>query len=351
MKHILFKRISFYTHFGRIALILVVIGLVTACQPLQRTLVITSPVEVTSFTPTLPVPSASVTATKTATPTSQAAQDLQPTQATLDVDKEATAQAIALIHKELPVYNASPSYGHVGAIYEPISLTADGYHASQSSNKEGDPVIKDFLLAADITWDSEYGNAGCGFTFRSDNNQNAPDEYRVVLSRISGGRIDFYALAKGKIANTRVFYAIPYDPSFKWESGTTNRLTLGVKDNNVYIFSNTIWVGALNITDPPPEEPILPEKPVKPAPPSSDLTGKDLKEAQSAYKQAMKEYQKEYDKYSEAVNKIYADYNAMMTAYSSNDIVYNDGSVGLLAYATSGSVDCHFSNAWLWVLE
>jgi hypothetical protein len=126
---------------------------------------------------------------------------------------------------------------------------------------------------------------------------------------------------------------------------------VGVKGNVIYIFSNQVWVGVLDTTEPPPDQPILPEKPVKPAPPASDLTGKDKQEAQRDYKLALEEYRVAYEKYTEEASKIYADYDAIINAYSLNNTVYEQGTVGLLAYSTSGKVNCHFSNAWLWSFE
>ncbi len=337
-------------YFWGVVLITIMVVVFSGCQSVQTTIESTPQATATQLPPTKTIPSITVEATSTATQTSQPVQEIEATQAggkaTEDASASATATAAAPILNELPVYNASPSFGHVASIYEPITLTVDGYHASDSTYDSGALSVKDFLLAADITWDSEYGIAGCGFTFRSNGNKDAPNEYRVVLSRISGGRIYFYTLANGKVANFRDFYAIPYDPSFKWENGATNRLTVGVKGNIVYIFSNKIWVGVLDITDPPPQSPILPEKPIKPLPP-----GSDLKEAQHAYKIAMEEYLDVYEKYNEEVSKIYADYNAILAAYSSNNTVYDEGTVGMLAYSISGKVNCQFNNAWLWVMK
>ena len=327
----------------------------SACQPAQKTIQSTPPATATQPTPTKATPSVDIEATSTAAQATQQIQTISATQTSVKADEAAaarrTATAIAPILKELPVYSVKTSIGHVASIYEPITLTVDGFHASDTSYDSSAITTTNFLMAADITWDSEYGIAGCGFSFRSDGNKDTPNEYRVILSRISGGRIYFYTLANGKIANFRNFYAIPYDRSFKWENGTTNRLAVGMKDNVIYIFSNQTWVGVLDITDPPPDQPILPEKPVKPIPPGDELTGKDKEEAQREYKAALEEYRKEYEKYKEEESKIYADYNAILTAYSSNNTVFDQGTVGLLAYSTSGLVNCQFSNAWLWYLE
>lgn len=329
-------------------------GIFSACQPVQKGVLPTLTSETIQLSQTKVIPTNTIQTSVKATQTAQPTQDLTATRAIVKITKEAaqaTAIALAPIHKELYDYNARPNYGHIGAVYEPVTLTVDGYHASSSTNKAGGLEVSDFLLAADITWDSEYAIAGCGYTFRSDSNKEAPNEYRVILSRVSGGHIYFYTMAKGKIANFRDFYAIPYDPKFKWESGSTNRLTLGVKGNKVYIFSNKSLVGALDITEPPPDSPVLPKKPIKPSPPSKDLTGNDLKEAQHVYKLEMEEYEKAIKKYNEEATKIMNEYKAILAAYNSNDTVYDKGTVGMLAYSSAGMVNCQFSNAWLWVLD
>ncbi len=349
------NRIISPIYFGMILLMTIMAISISACQPASKTVVSTPKVESTQLPPTEVVPSVTTKPTDTPAPATPQVQVTEATQAEVIATEDAaagvTATAIAPILKELSLYSINPSMGSVATIYEPITLTVDGFHASDSTSGASALSASDFLIAADITWDSEYGIAGCGFTFRSDGSKDTPNEYRVVLNRISGGRINFYTLANGKIANFRDFYAIPYDRYFKWENGTTNRLAVGIKGNVIYIFSNKTWVGVLDITAPPPKAPVLPEKPLKPIPPADDLTGKDKQEAQHEYKLAMEEYRKEYEKYTEDVSKVYADYNAIISAYSLNNTVYDQGAIGMLAYATSGKVDCHFTNAWLWVFK
>lgn len=350
-------RVFLFIFLGCIATLAIL--MLSACQPVPKTGEATPQATVTQLPPTRVTPSLDISVdineTSTAVQATQRFQSLNATQtsekASEEASENATATAIAPIIKELPKYSVKPSIGYVASIYEPITLTVDGFHASDSFYDSSAISITNFLMAADVTWDSEQGNAGCGFSFRSDGNEDTPDEYRVVFSRISGGPIYFYALANGKIANYRNFYAIPYDRSFDWKDGATNRLAIGIKDNTLYIFSNQIWVGMVDITDPPPEEPLLPEKPIKPIPPGEDLTGKDKREAEHAYKFEIEEYRKAYKKYTEEEAKVYADYNAIMTAYLSNDTVYDEGTVGLLAYSISGLVNCQFSNAFLWMLE
>lgn len=327
----------------------------SACQPPQETVESTPQPSLTQLPPTRVKPSVDIIATGSAVQATQQFQTLSATQTRVkdieEISSNATATAVAPILQELPVYSVKPSIGYVASIYEPITLTVDGFRASDIFYDKSAISIDNFLMVSDVTWDSEQGNAGCGFSFRSDGNKDTPNEYRVIFSRISGGRIYYYALANGKIANYRIFYAIPYDRSFKWADGATNRFAIGIKDHKLYIFSNQIWVGAVDITNPPPDEPELPEEPEKPLPPSDELTGKDKREAERDYKYAMEEYREVYKKYKEEAAKVYTDYNAIMTAYLSNDTLYDEGTVGLLAYSISGNVNCRFSNGFLWMLE
>jgi len=338
-----------------IAIMVLMILTASACQPVQKTPVVTLQATETKLLTATVTPTLNIQATNTVIRATQQVQAQSATQtsvkATEEISANATATAIAPILKELPVYSVKPSIGYAASIYEPITLTVDGFRASDTFYDINAISIDNFLMVSDVTWDSEQGNAGCGFSFRSDGNKDAPNEYRVIFSRISGGRIYFYALANGKIANYRIFYAIPYDRSFKWADGATNRFAIGIKDHKLYIFSNQIWVGGVDITNPPPDEPELPVEPEKPLPPSNELTGKDKREAERDYKYAMEEYREAYTKYKEEAAKVYADYNAIMTAYLSNNTVYDNGTVGLLAYSISGNVNCRFSNGYLWMLE
>ncbi len=339
--------------------ILMVVTL-SACQLVQKTPEPTPNIKITQFQQTITARVQNIEATQRVAQTLQAqatqlAQAAKATQnsnvAAEDSSRNATATAAAPVLAELPFYGVDPSTGYVAWIHKPVTLTVDAYKTGDYANDYGTLTVKDFVMAADITWDTEYGVSGCGFTLRSNGDMDAANQYMVVLSRSANGHVYFSATADGKVANFRNFYANLIDPVFKWENGATNRLAVVAKGNNIQIYTNQKLVGEVDITDPPPQMPDLPEHPVKPEPPSSDLKGNELQEAKHAFKQAMDDYRDDLKKYDEKVSKVKAEHAAILKTYASQKSVYEEGFVGMLVYSYSGYVNCQFNNAWLWVIK
>lgn len=293
------------------------------------------------------------TAQAPATQTQQA-REAEATQFVVKLTEDAVAAATAALSapvmEELAVYGVDKSAGYVAWTHSPVSLSADGYHVSNSANDYADLSVKDFVLAADITWDTKYSESGCGFAFRS-NGQDAPNQYRVVLTRSTDGHLFFNAISNGKVANFRDFYVNLLDADFDWNVGAINHLAVVMRGNSIRIYSNQRMVGEVDITAPPPQSPVLPTKPEKPLPPSEDLKGKDLQEAKKAYNELMEEYKDELAKYNERVSKLMNEHNAILNAYEMMDGTFDEGLVEFLAYSSSGSANCQFNNAWLWVIQ
>lgn len=348
-----------------VALITTLLIVLSACQKAQPT------VEPATVVPTTQAPlpatstatEANLEATQWALETAQApatqtrqAMEAEATQFVVKLTEDAIAAATAAVSapmkEELATYGVDSSTGHVGWTNEPVTLSADGYHDSVFTNAHADLPVKDFVVSADITWDTRYSESGCGFSFRSDGNQDTLNQYRVVLTRSTDGHLFYNAISKGKVANISDLYVNLLDTDFDWEVGATNHLAVVVKGNIIRIYSNEKMVGEVDITTPPPKQPVLTGKPVKPEAPSSDeLSGKDLQEAKKAYKQLLEEYNDEMEKYNEQVSKLMNEHNAILNAYSLMEGTFDEGFVEMLAYSSSGSANCQFNNAWLWVIQ
>jgi hypothetical protein len=285
----------------------------------------------------------------------QFSQDVNATQGAQGVVDQAanqvTATAQAPILAELPLYGADPAAGHVAWIHPPVTLEVDQYRSGDYANEYSLVTARDFVLAADITWDTEYGTSGCGFAVRSDGETEASNQYLIILSRNANGHAYYAALADGKPANYRDFYANLPDPNFKWENGSTNRLTVAGVGEKLWVYTNYTLVGEIDTTQPPPPAPDLPEPPVKPERPDAELLENLPKQAQAAYQADMEKYQKALDEYNQMVDKIQKDHAAVVKAFRDRDTVYEEGFVGMIAYAYSGYVRCQFDNAWLWLME
>lgn len=263
-----------------------------------------------------------------ATETAQAAID--------DQSLEATAQAIAPIKSELPRYGVDPNQGQIGWIHPPEVIDIEGYLQHDYANKFMGTVAQDFVISADITWNTDYGTSGCGFVLRSDGDEEAPNQYMTLATRGANGHVVFATMAEGEVVTGQDIYAYGLDPNFQWQNDTTNRLTIVGIGDRFSIYTNDTLIGEVNPSDPPPQ-PYIPPPPVKP----EDLTDT----------QAVEKYLQEKDEYDDVVNQIRANYSARVDAFEDAEKVFEKGFVSFVAVSESGRTTCHFDNAWLWLIN
>jgi hypothetical protein len=253
-----------------------------------------------------------------------------------DVTKLATATVTAPIIAELPTYGLDASSGKVGWIHDPLTLEVSGYQQMDYGNDYMNVTAKNFVLAADLTWDTQYGDSGCGFMFRSNGDQQNPDQYMLIASRFANGRVVFMALADGELANLRHFYPKEADRSFEWQNGTTNRIAIVARDNLIEVYTNLVKIGEIDTTQ-PPKQPILPPKPAPPI----DL----LDQA------AQKAYEDQLEQYENIVQQSQANFQVAKTNFQGGKSVFTDGFLSMLALTQGGHTMCQFDKAWLWLLE
>lgn len=263
-----------------------------------------------------------------ATETAQAAID--------DQSAVATAQAIAPIKSQLPKYGVDPNQGQIGWIHPPQVIDIEGYLQYDYANKFMGTVAQDFVISADITWNTDYGTSGCGFVLRSDGNEEDPNQYMTIATRGANGHVVFATMAEGEIVTGQDIYAFWLDPNFQWQNDTTNRLTIVGIGDRFSIYTNDTLIGEVNPSDPPPQ-PYIPAPPVQP----EDLTDT----------QAVEKYRQEKEEYDEVVNQIRADYQARVDTFESSEKVFEKGFVSFVAVSESGRTTCHFENAWLWLIK
>jgi hypothetical protein len=275
------------------------------------------------------------TAQANATSTSEAVAATQTARAANRSEAQiATSTVAAPILAELPFYDVEATGGRVGWIPEPQTISITGYQ--QSSFVNAPVTAADFVLASDVTWDTQYGSSGCGFMFRSDGDRNKPNAYMVLATRFASGHVIFTAIAKGELANLHDFFPKNNDKSFKWENGTTNRLAIVARSNHIDIYSNTAKVAEIDTTEPP--TPMnAPPAPVEP------LNKKD--------QAAMDQYFKQVEEYQDIIKQMQDQYNKALIKYSNEPAIFTDGFLALLALSESGRTQCKFENTWLWLIE
>ena len=262
----------------------------------------------------------------------------QAAQATAEgAAQQATLTAQAPVVAELPYYDVDPNNGYLAWVHRPVTLEAVGYRSDEFANDYIQMPAADFVMAADITWDSKYGDSGCGFILRSDGNPDAPSQYIVLISRSASGHAYWMAQAKGEVFNFRNWYANWLDPAFDWHNGTTNRLAVVAQGPILRVYTNKTLVGTIDTSQPPPPVPDLPSPPDKPP-------GALTAEQKAQYDAAVAVY-------NQLKNLINRYHSSAVKLFKNNDAVYEQGLVGMFAFAYSGYITCDYSNAWLWMLQ
>lgn len=250
--------------------------------------------------------------------------------------RAATEAAAAPIKAELPKYGADPSNGRLGWIHPPLELYAEGYMQYDYGNIFLGTVAQDFVVSADITWNTRFGTSACGFVLRSDGNEEAFNQYLVLATRAGNGRVIFNTMAQGEVLDGYDLYAYRLDPEFDWRNDSTNRLTVVARGSTFTIFTNGTKIGVINAGEPPPA-PYIPPAPDKPAQDAEP-------EVQEAYAEAKAEYDR-------VVAQIWANYNARLSVYEDHGTEFPRGFIAMVALNESGYTRCKFDNAWLWLLD
>ena len=275
------------------------------------------------------------------TQAASAAQSIAETQAAMQAIQQATEAALAAaaapVIAELPTYGVDAAKGHLGWVHPDVTLKAEGYQSEEFANNYIQMPAKDFVMAADITWDSKYGDSGCGFVLRTDGNPDKPSQYTVLLSRIANGHAFFIAMSQGNPVNFRNYYANWLDPQFEWQNGTKNRLAVVLIGTRMRVYTNGTQLAEIDLTQPPPP---LPDLPTPPKNPGGGATAQE----KAAYEAAV-------GVYNQLVNMIKRYHTQAIQAYSQDKAIFEQGLVGMLAYAYSGYMTCQFSNTWLWMID
>jgi len=248
----------------------------------------------------------------------------------------AEATGAAPIVAELPQYGLDPAGGHVGWVHDPLTLEITGYQQMTNGNDHPEVTAADFALAADITWDTQYGSSGCGVMFRSNGDQKKPDAYMVLMSRFGSGHVLFTAMSAGEIANLHDFYPKTADSSFQWQNGTTNRLAIIARGNIIEIYTNGVKIGEID-TSKPPERLAMPSKPLPP-----------IDQSDSA---AMNAYQGQLKEYEDIMKQSESSFQTAQKNYMNRKAEFTDGFLTMIAASDSGRTVCTFKDAWLWLID
>jgi len=216
-------------------------------------------------------------------------------------------------------------------------MDASGYRQFEYVNYYLGTLATDFVVSADITWDTVGSTSGCGFVLRSDGNTAALDQYVAVITRVASGHFLFATMDDGEVVTGRDIYARYKDKTFDWSNNSTNRLTIVGRGNRFWVYTNGTLIGEVDPSAPPPS-PAFPEEPEQP-PANADAATKAAYQANKA----------EYDL---IVQQMRANYAARQRAFSSAETVFERGFIALVALSESGRrTVCTFNNAWLFLID
>jgi hypothetical protein len=250
-------------------------------------------------------------------------------------DRRATREAFPYLDA-LALYGADPDQGRPGWLHPPAALETRGPDGVKLENQHFATVAADFVLVADITWNTQAAEAGCGFVVRADGNPDSPSQYTLALTRFGGGQVYFTVQSAGKVISEHFLNPRGKDPAFRPENGATNRFAVVARGNNLEVYTNQSLVGAFDPNQPPVMPP-LPPAPEEPADRSNPV--------------ALATYLKAKNEHDAMTNQVRARYNEQLRAFQSSEREFARGFTALAALARSGTAACTFENAWLWLIE
>lgn len=149
-------------------------------------------------------------------------------------DAAATAQAEALIapiKSDLAKYGVNPDQGYLGWMRGGITLELHTY--GETAYDADAPLVPthNFVVQADVTWQTRTGLAGCGYVIHADQSKNF---YGMGVARGAEGVAVFAKYRGGRVADWTTFDA----PAVNWQNGDTNTLTIVAQDAVFTLYVN-----------------------------------------------------------------------------------------------------------------
>ncbi len=191
-------------------------------------------------------PTATMTPFPTLPPTEVAVVS-ESKDAAADTTDDVPAAPPRYILDELALVGVSASEGELAWEHPPLPLEVEGYLQYQFKNFNLLTLVEDFVISADITWETDTGLAGCGFAFRADKEED-PNAYSLGISRGVNGSVYWGILENGKPVkqNTESIGSLALkDPNFDWQNGATNRVTIVARGQNFDIYTNGVYIDTL----------------------------------------------------------------------------------------------------------
>jgi hypothetical protein len=155
-------------------------------------------------------------------PTEAPANTPEPVIDVAATDAAATAEAaLEPILIALSSYGFGPDEGRLGWVHDPVLLEVTEYRSAEIVSDYAAVFVRDFVVQADVIWNTKTGLAGCGFVFRAD--PTTESSYGFGLFRGGNGVSAFNEWENGVSAEWGRFADVPSaDP----DNDATNTLAV-----------------------------------------------------------------------------------------------------------------------------
>ena len=248
----------------------------------------------------------------------------------------ATVTAMAPVVAELPRYGVDPAEGYVAWLHEPVTIDLNGFGQTGYANDYPQITARDFVMAADITWNTKNSLSGCGFMFRSNGDTDNPSQYMVLITRVASGHMGWLALMDGEVSNFREYFPKNEDNSFDWFNDSTNRLTIVARGNLIDLYTNGTLIGQVDITQGPPNLALQAPQVVIP----DGVTPVQLEQ-----------FQQQAQQYDDGNQQIATQLGDAQKNFTLKKPFLYDGLLGFLGASDAGRMICTFQNAWLFIIN
>jgi len=151
---------------------------------------------------------------------------------------QTAAPIIAMIDAELRKFDLSTDEGHLGGLYDPLTIKVNTYGESKRQTDYPDVIVSDFVLQADLTWETSTGLAGCGFVLRSEPDLDRGKQYRVNMIRLQGRPLWDLEYYKHGAFQKNISGDILDAPALNSDQGSTNRITIIAQGNKIAVYAN-----------------------------------------------------------------------------------------------------------------
>ena len=219
--------------------------LLTACASAEPTPTATATPTETPFPTETPTP----TSTSTSTPTSTATPDLTATAAVEAT--QAMAAVISGIEAELQTIGYSTEQGNLAWASEgPEELNITSFNTYDIFPLASGEFLFDFVLKADVTWESTGGLAICGFWFRAESDDISAEYYKFQTLRLSGlplWDVEYWKFNEHRATISPGGKAIS-SSHIDQEQGSTNVYILAAEGNLLTVYANGNRLGQVTLT-------------------------------------------------------------------------------------------------------